>query len=108
MTAAEVREGLQVAGLVIILVLAAWGLLRPRVAVPFSGPLEEQVSQVRHRLSNVEQIVSVLPAQEIRLRSLETEMGTFRTLLTSIKEGQTRTERMLEMLVDHQLGKEKG
>lgn len=107
MTPAEVREVVLLATLFVVAIMLTVTVLRPRRSALSVAPFGEQLSDVRHRMANVEQQVRILPGHEIRLRAVELEVGAVRADLAAIKSGQARNERMLEMLVAHQIGSER-
>jgi hypothetical protein len=112
MTTPEIREAVLFAVVVVTLLLLAWcGLRRPIGIVPPTVspqgmPIEEQVRDARHRVANVEQIVTQLPDLAFRMRTVEREVSEVRAHLDGLSQGQSRIERQLQTLVDHHIARE--
>ena len=99
--------------LVLVLVLRKGGSVIPPAVAPVTMPIEEQMREARHRVANLEQRTMLLDEHAVRLRSVEAEIGAIRTMMASfdgklnaLKDGHTRIERSLDMLVEYQVGKE--
>ena len=105
MRAEDLQQDLVISLLFLLVFFVAFILLRPRV--PASGPLLDRRNPLRNRDPSLDRLAKAVDDFELRLRAVEQQVGRDRALLDSIKEGQTRNERMLEMLVEHHLQGEK-
>ena len=101
MRAEDLQQDLLLSLLFLLVFFTAFLLLRPKV--PASGSLVERRNPLRNRDPILERLSKDMDDFDLRLRAVEQQVGRDRALLDSIHGGQTRNERMLEMLVSHHL-----
>lgn len=110
MTPLEIRDTALLLSVFAIVVVAAISLVRSRVpGAPPSGVanrmqhIDNEFSTIRHRINNVEQQTTILPDLLHRVRDVEHKTASIQSDLRAIRDSAVRNERMLEMLVKHQL-----